>query len=101
MAQLTSFQESLPKGHGDARNAAFSAHNAARENPEQFNKAIIRACGHTAATAHMADHSLKARDYILKGLKDILDNNDYEKEKIWQMENADSRIKKLILSAHQ
>ena len=86
---------------GDARNAAFFAHDAARENPEQVNKAIIRACGHTVATAHMADHSLKARDYILKGLKNILDKNDYEKEKIWQIENANSRIKKLILSAQQ
>ena len=86
---------------GDARNAAFSAHNAARENPEQFDKAIIRACGHTVATAHMADHSLKAKEYILKGLKYIVDKNDYEKEKIWQIENADSRIKELILSAQQ
>ena len=69
---------------GEARHTAFFAHDAARENSEQFNKAIIRACGHTVATAHMADHSLKAKEYILRGQKNILDKNDYEKEMIWR-----------------
>lgn len=81
---------------GEARNAAFSAHEAARENNDKISQAIIRACGHAVATAHMADHSIKTRAYILKGLKLFLDKNELENEKKWQIENADDSIKELI-----
>jgi hypothetical protein len=31
--------------------------------------ALARAVGHAVATAHMADHSLRAADYALKAIK--------------------------------
>lgn len=79
-----------------SRRAAISAHDAARECLNMAKQAIIRACGHTAATAHMADHSLRAREYLLKGLRNILNGDDFVKEKRWQFEIAESKIQDLI-----
>ena len=80
----------------DARQASLSAHDAARECVVEPTKAIIRACGHTVATAHMADHSLRAMEYIIRGLGSILSKEDLENEKRWQIENADILIQEMI-----
>jgi hypothetical protein len=79
---------------GEAREAAFAAHNAARECEDKIKQAIMRACGHAVATAHMADHSLKARIYILKALN--IKKMEIEKEMKWQIQKADESIKELV-----
>jgi hypothetical protein len=81
---------------GEARKAAFSAHDAARECVDKSKQAIIRACGHATATAHMADHSLQAIAYVLKGLKFSKTEMEIEKEIDWQLNIADDQIKDLI-----
>ncbi|MBI5610717.1 MAG: hypothetical protein HY902_17705, partial [Deltaproteobacteria bacterium] len=47
---------------GQARSFALAAHAAAREAPEGPARAAARACGHAAATAHVATHSRAAAD---------------------------------------
>jgi len=79
---------------GEAREAAFAAHDAARECEDKMKQALMRACGHVAATAHMADHSLKARIYVIKALKIM--GLEIEKEKEWQIKMADEKIIELI-----
>jgi hypothetical protein len=79
---------------GEAREAAFAAHDAARECEDKIKQALMRACGHAVATAHMADHSLQARVYIFKALK--LKNIEIEKEIEWQIQKADAIIKDLV-----
>jgi len=79
---------------GEARKAAFAAHDAARECEDKIKQALMRACGHAAATAHMADHSLQARIYILKALK--IKEIEIAKEMEWQIQKADASIRELI-----
>jgi len=79
---------------GEAREAAFAAHEAARECEDKMKQALMRACGHAVATAHMADHSLQARIYVLKALK--IKEVEIVKEMEWQIKNADKSIKELI-----
>ena len=79
----------------EARNAAVKAHSAARDTTDKIKQAIYRACGHAVATAHMADHSLHARAYILKALQ--LKKIETEKEKKWQLDIADKKIQELVM----
>lgn len=81
-------------GVGDARTAAVSAHDAARETSNPVKKTVYRACGHAVATAHMADHSLQACKYILKALQ--VKEMSIKSEKQWQIEHANSDIRKFI-----
>lgn len=81
---------------GEAREAAFAAHDAARECEDKIQQALMRACGHAVATAHMADHALQARIYVLKALK--LKGVEIAKEMEWQIQRADVNIKELIES---
>ncbi len=37
---------------GEAREAAFAAHDAARECDDKIKQALMRACGHAVATAN-------------------------------------------------
>ncbi len=80
---------------GEAREAAFAAHDAARECEDKIKQALMRACGHAVATAHMADHSLQARKYVLKAVK--LTNREIAKEMEWQIQRADVNIKELLI----
>ncbi len=86
---------------GDARNAAFAAHAAAREiqNSGKAASTAARAAGHAVATAHMADHSLQAANYALKTIE--LLNMSAEDEINWQNETLPKDIKNLILEARE
>lgn len=48
---------------GAARDAAFAAHDAARETADPAAAAAARAAGHAAATAHVAGHAAHAATY--------------------------------------
>jgi len=54
---------------GAARAAAVAAHAAARAARDEASCAVARACGHAAATAHMADPSLGAAYYAVKAAR--------------------------------
>jgi hypothetical protein len=57
---------------GEARNASLEAIAVANENSNPVSIAVARSVGHAVATAHMADHSLRAADYALKAIKKCL-----------------------------
>jgi hypothetical protein len=82
---------------GDARNAAFDAIAVANELINPVEIAIARSVGHAVATAHMADHSLKAAEYALKAVG--LANKSIETERKWQDKNLSIDIADLVLSA--
>ncbi len=50
----------------EVREAAFSAHAAARDADGAAAIAAARAAGHAAATAHVAEHARHAADYAVK-----------------------------------
>ena len=52
----------------ECRQAAFSAHDAAREVEEPQAIAAARACGQTAGVAHMYTHCSNAADYAIKAI---------------------------------
>ena len=83
---------------GTARSAAFEAHAAAREATRDAARAAARATGHAVATAHMADHSLKASVFALEAIKigNPESTNAVELERAWQIEAAPAEIRPLI-----
>jgi nucleotide-binding universal stress UspA family protein len=82
---------------GAARNAALEAIAVANENSNPISIAVARAVGHAVATAHMADHSLRAADYALKAVK--ISGQSVDEERKWQDEQLPADIKDLVLSA--
>jgi hypothetical protein len=82
---------------GDARKASLGAIAVANENSNPASIAVARAVGHAVATAHMADHSLRAAEYALKATKKSGQSIDTERK--WQNEKLPLSIKDLILSA--
>lgn len=82
---------------GDARNASFEAIGVANELTNPIEIAVARSIGHAVATAHMADHSLRAAEYALKAVK--LADKSIENERKWQDKNLSPDIVDLILSA--
>jgi hypothetical protein len=84
---------------GDARKAAVSAHEVARESSDPIAIAVARAVGHAVATAHMADHALGPAYYALKAVK--YTGKSIDVERIWQDEQLPSDIKDLVLSARK
>jgi len=66
----------------DARKAAFASHTAAREASEDTAIATARACGHAAATAHVATHAPHAATYAAKAVG--YDKKDMNAERDWQ-----------------
>jgi hypothetical protein len=81
---------------GDARNASFDAIAVANELTNPIKIAVARSVGHAVATAHMADHSLRAAEYALKAVK--LANKSIDKERKYQDENLSADIIDLVLS---
>ncbi len=81
---------------GDARNASLAAIAVARENTDPVAIAIARATGHAVATAHMADHALRAADYALKAVRQ---SGGAAAEQEWQEVQLPLAIKELVLSA--
>jgi hypothetical protein len=80
---------------GEARQAAFAAHAAAREATEKPAVAVARATGHAVATAHMADHCLAAAHYALKARTS---NQNEDSERSWQLDRLPDEIRPLIES---
>jgi hypothetical protein len=84
---------------GDARKASLGAIVVANQVKEATSVAVARSVGHAAATAHMADHSLKAALYALKAVESV--GGSVEAERKWQDEHLPSEILELVLSARQ
>jgi hypothetical protein len=82
---------------GDARNASFDAIAVANELTNSIEIAIARSVGHAVATAHMADHSLRAAEYALKAIK--LSGKLVDVERNWQVNNLHPDIADLVLTA--
>jgi hypothetical protein len=82
---------------GDARNASFDAIAVANELTNPIEIAIARSVGHAVATAHMADHSLRAAEYALKAIK--LAEKSIDDERKFQEKHLTLDIKELVLSA--
>jgi hypothetical protein len=82
---------------GEARNASLEAIAVANENSDPVLIAVARSVGHAVATAHMADHSIRAADYALKAIK--LSGQSVDAERKWQDEQLPMGIKELVLLA--
>jgi hypothetical protein len=80
---------------GDARKAALDAIAVANEASNPLSVAIARSVGHVAATAHMADHSMRAALYALKAVKNA--GKSIEAERKWQNEQLPIEIMELVL----
>jgi hypothetical protein len=87
---------------GEAREAAFAAHAAARSAPDPAAREVARAAGHAVATAHMADHELGAAAYAIKAVRLASPGPDAiaagERECRWQREQLPESIRELVLS---
>lgn len=84
---------------GEARNASLQAIAVANELSSPVSIAIARAVGHAVATAHMADHSLRAAEYALKAVK--ASKKSIEAERAWQDEHIPLDIIELVTSARE
>ena len=82
---------------GDARNASFDCIAFANELIDPKGIAIARSVGHAVATAHMADHSLRASEYALKAIK--LADKSVNTERKWQDKQLPADIWELVISA--
>ena len=75
----------------ECRQAAFSAHHAAREAEEPQAVAAARACGQAAGVAHMYTHCPNAADYAIKAIRLSVSKTEVETTKIverdWQWDN--------------
>jgi len=87
---------------GEAREAAFTAHAAARSASDAAAREVARAAGHAVATAHMADHELGAAAYAIKAVRLASPESDAmaagERECRWQREQLPETIRELVLS---
>jgi hypothetical protein len=81
---------------GDARNASLEAIAVANESTSPTAIAVARAVGHAVATAHMADHSLRAAEYALKAIKEA--GKSVETERSWQEVQLSKEIREIVLS---
>lgn len=82
---------------GDARNASFDAIAVANELTNPIDIAIARSIGHAVATAHMADHSLRAAEYSLKAIK--IAGKSVEEERKFQDRHLPAEVLDLVQSA--
>jgi hypothetical protein len=87
---------------GDAREAAFAAHAAARDATDAAAREVARASGHAVATAHMADHELGAAAFAIKAVRLASPAPEAiaagERECLWQREQLPEAIRELVLS---
>ena len=87
---------------GEAREAAFAAHAAARDATDEAAREVARAAGHAVATAHMADHELGAAAYAIRAVR-AASAADWRAEAgriecQWQRERLPAAIRALVLS---
>ncbi len=87
---------------GAARAAALQAHSAARDAIDDVARAAARAAAHSVATAHMADHALRAAAYAIKAVRASVSGRDdvmaADRERTWQHERLPGEIRALVLS---
>jgi len=81
---------------GEARDASLNAITVANELNDKTAIAIARSVGHAVATAHMADHSLRAAEYAIKAV--MLANKSMETERKWQDKHLSLEIIELVLA---
>lgn len=90
---------------GEAREAAYAAHAAARDASNPAAREVARAAGHAVATAHMADHELGAAAYAIKAVRLASPEAEAitvgESECRWQCEQLPEAIRELVLSDMQ
>lgn len=81
---------------GEARNASFECHAAARElsNISPVVVAVARSAGHAVATAHMADHCLNASRYALMAIANA--GLDVDAERKWQLAQLPNSVRHLV-----
>ena len=84
---------------GEARKASLGAIAVADESTDPVITAVARSVGHTAATAHMADHSTWAAEYALKAVK--MSGKSVKEEREWQNKILTQDIKELVLTARE
>ncbi|MEI6776986.1 MAG: putative immunity protein [Chloroflexales bacterium] len=88
---------------GQARTAAFRAHDAAREVSDAAARAAARAAGQAVSTAHMADHALGPVYYGVRAVKFAATAQDRqsagEGEYRWQIEHLPDAVRQLVISA--
>lgn len=82
---------------GSARNASFDAIAVANELSNPIEIAVARSVGHAVATAHMADHSLRAAEYALKAIR--LADKSIDIERKFQDKHLSLGITELVLTA--
>lgn len=82
---------------GEARKASIEVIAVARGFTNPIEIAVARSIGHAVATAHMADHSLRAAEYAIKAIK--LANLPIDIEREFQDKQLSLNIKELVLSA--
>jgi hypothetical protein len=82
---------------GEARNASLEAIAVANEITNPMAIAIARSVGHAVATAHMADHSMRAAEYALKAIKES--GKSVETERSWQDWQLSKEIWEIVLSS--
>lgn len=82
----------------EARNFAFSAHDAAREAKGAAAE-VARSAGHAVATAHMADHELGGAFYALRAISKAYpdDVNKLTEEREWQRQALTPDIRELVI----
>lgn len=81
---------------GEARKAAVNCLTVARDVSDAASEAVARSVGHAVATAHMADHSLRAALYALKAVKSI--GGSVESERCWQDAHLPVEVRELLFS---
>ena len=70
---------------GQAREAAFATHAAAREASDPAARAAARAAGQAVASAHMAGHARHATSYAVAAVRHALPSGQTpEEERAWQ-----------------
>lgn len=79
---------------GDARKASVALLALARQQSDPLTIAITRAAGHAVATAHMADHSLRAAAYALKAAQYA--EQSANSERAWQLQQLPDGIRGLV-----
>ena len=86
---------------GEARAAALDAHAAARDSADDVATAVARAAGHSAATAHMADHAPRAAAYAIQAVQSSGNGRTgvvaADREREWQRERLPDEIRGLVL----
>ena len=80
----------------EVREAAFSAHAAARDADDAAAIAAARAAGHAAATAHVAEHARHAADYAVKAAHPTDAGAAAATERDWQVRRLPKHLRPFV-----